>query len=135
MSSPYHTTLNDALALALQTMRGGVARDEDADVMANAVVEFALAAAKVLDDQEPAPPAQTSTLWSGKRSAEVCRINGWGPGTRLVGDERGCRTVIEITAVGEWLMLAKTISQNGEAPKYESESSWTLDCREWAVVL
>jgi hypothetical protein len=34
-------------------------------------------------------------------SAELCRKNGWGPGTRLVGHEGFGDTVIEITAVGE----------------------------------
>lgn len=66
-------------------------------------------------------------------SAEQCRQNGWGPGTRLVGDEGYGPTVIEITAVGESGILAKSISHNGE-PGDEHEARWTLSCREWQEV-
>lgn len=69
----------------------------------------------------------------GKTSAAVCRENGWGVGTRLVGDEGYGPTVIEITAIGEGTMLAKRISQNGQ-PVTQRESSWALYCRDWKVV-
>ena len=62
--------------------------------------------------------------------ADACRRNGWGPGTRLVGDEGYGPTVIEITAVGERMILAKTISHDGK-PQPGRENSWTLDCRDW----
>ena len=66
-------------------------------------------------------------------SAEKCRRNGWGPGTRLVGDKGYGPTVIEITAVGEEGILAKAISHNGK-PAAERESAWTLECRDWQLV-
>ena len=65
--------------------------------------------------------------------AEMCRIFGWGPGTRLQGDEGYGMTVIEITAVGEEKILAKTLSHDG-VPSTRGESSWTLKCREWVEV-
>jgi len=60
--------------------------------------------------------------------AEKCRQNGWGPGTRLVGNDGFRDTVIELTAVGENSVLAKRINSDGDA---EYESSWTLQYREW----
>jgi len=65
--------------------------------------------------------------------ARICKENGWGPGTRLVGDEGNGPTVIEITAIGEHSILAKQISQNG-AKYLGTEGLWCLDCREWKVV-
>ena len=62
--------------------------------------------------------------------ATLCRRNGWGPGTRLVGDEGYGPTVIEITAVGERNILAKRISHDGK-PCQSYESNWTLDLRDW----
>jgi hypothetical protein len=62
--------------------------------------------------------------------ADICRKNGWGIGTRLVGDEGYGPTVIEITGLGETHLLAKTISHNG---KSELEHLWTLSCREWRI--
>ena len=66
-------------------------------------------------------------------SAEKCRSNGWGPGTRLVGDEGHGPTVIEITAVGREGILAGCISQAGEPSDFR-ESSWALDYRDWKEV-
>lgn len=66
--------------------------------------------------------------------AQTCRDNGWGPGTRLVGDEGYGPTVIEITAVGERRLLAKTVSHNGKAPKRPHEGLWTLAYRDWVTV-
>ena len=66
--------------------------------------------------------------------ADTCRRNGWLPGTRLVGDEGYGPTVIEITAVGERLILAKEISHNGGPPiSPRGEVTWTLVCRDWKV--
>lgn len=64
-------------------------------------------------------------------SAELCRRNGWGVGTRLVGDEGYGYgpTTIEITGIGEALIFAKEV-----APKQRSEAAWTLCCREWVEV-
>lgn len=66
--------------------------------------------------------------------ADLCRKNGWGPGTRLVGNEGYGDTVIEITAVGERGILAKRISHDGEPSRSELETSWTLQCRDWSEV-
>lgn len=66
-------------------------------------------------------------------SADLCRQKGWGPGTRLVGDEGHGPTVIEITAVGLHRVLAKVISHNGEA-RHGLENTWTLGYREWQEV-
>jgi hypothetical protein len=65
--------------------------------------------------------------------AERCRQNGWGVGTRLAGDEGYGVTVIEITAIGESRILAKTVSHKGERVD-QSETSWTLVCRDWQAV-
>ena len=62
--------------------------------------------------------------------ADTCRENGWMAGTRLVGDEGYGPTVIEITAVGERLILAKQISQDGKRAERD-EANWTLSCRDW----
>jgi hypothetical protein len=73
-----------------------------------------------------------STLKDYRSAAEICRERGWGPGTRIVGDEGYGPTVIEITAVGHEEILAKTISHNGQPPKWEGgETSWVLWCRDW----
>lgn len=65
--------------------------------------------------------------------ADLCRSRGWGPGTRLVGDEGYGPTVIEITALGERIMLAKHMSHNGVPDPWE-ESLWTLTCRDWREI-
>lgn len=65
--------------------------------------------------------------------AEFCRLNGWGPGARLVGDEGYGPMVIEITAVGERAVLAKVISHDGIPEQSPFENHWTLTCREWRL--
>jgi hypothetical protein len=67
-------------------------------------------------------------------SAKKCRAEGWGPGTRLAGDEGYGVTVIEITAVGEQAILAKSISHKGVEYERTRESMWTLACRDWQPV-
>jgi hypothetical protein len=66
--------------------------------------------------------------------ADVCRNNGWKVGTRLVGDEGYGPTVIELTAIGERNIMAKTISHNGKPEESPLEGNWTLSCRDWKVV-
>lgn len=66
-------------------------------------------------------------------SADLCRRNGWGPGTRLVGDEGYGPTVIEITAVGDESILAKRISHNGQPSTWPFENMWTLEYRPWQL--
>lgn len=76
-----------------------------------------------------------NTLKSHNMSAAaVCRENGWGVGTRLVGDEGYGPTVIEITALGESTMLAKQISHDGDTRKAYRENNWALWCRDWKEV-
>lgn len=74
-----------------------------------------------------------TTLRSNLSCADLCRHNGWTAGTRLVGDEGYGPTVIEITAVGQERILAKSISHNG-LPTNGDEAGWTLDCRDWRPV-
>lgn len=65
--------------------------------------------------------------------ADKCRVNGWTVGTQIVGDEGYGPSVIEITAIGEKRILAKTISRKG-VPVDEGEGNWTLDWRDWQKV-
>lgn len=67
-------------------------------------------------------------------SAEYCNSRGYEVGTRLIGDEGHGPTVIEITAIGEECVLAKTISHNGVLETQLRESSWVFWCREWSVI-
>lgn len=57
--------------------------------------------------------------------ADICRANGWGPGTRLRGEECGAFTTIEVTAVGLSAILA---TAGGD------EGPWALHCRAWEEV-
>lgn len=67
-----------------------------------------------------------------RRPAIVVREHGWSVGTRLVGDEGNGPTVIEITAVGEENVLAKTISRNGKpSASHDRETLWSLSGRDW----
>lgn len=75
-----------------------------------------------------------TTLNSQKSPADICRENGWTPGTRIVGDEGFGPTVIEITAVGDLAILARVVSQNGKPVEFRSEMSWQLLHRDWRVV-
>lgn len=64
-------------------------------------------------------------------SAEMCRQRGWKRGTVLVADDPYLGpTQIVITAVGERLVLARRISQNGEAT-VDHEREWPLPLRDW----
>lgn len=66
--------------------------------------------------------------------AQKCRRKGWQPGTRLAGDEGYGVTVIEITAIGERNILAKSISHDGKPLSPVYESMWDLSCRKWRKV-
>lgn len=72
-----------------------------------------------------------STLGDYREPATICRERGWTVGTQIVGDEGHGPTVIEITAIGEKRILAKTLSHNGRRTPYREEAMWTLDCRDW----
>lgn len=71
---------------------------------------------------------------AGLSPAAICRIKGWGVGTRIVGNEGYGPAVIRITAVGERKILAVTESRNGKPTRDPFESSWVLDCRDWTEV-
>lgn len=70
------------------------------------------------------------TLNSAFSAADICRANGWGPGTRLVGDEGDGPTVLRITAVGVQEILAIVETHSGR-PVAGWEAAWSLDCRDW----
>lgn len=69
----------------------------------------------------------------GHTEAETCALNGWKVGTRLIGDEGYGPTVIELTAIGEARILAKTVSNPSNRP--HGENTWTLASREWEIAL
>lgn len=69
------------------------------------------------------------TLNSKLAPAEICRRNGWGPGTRLVGDEGYGPLTIEITAVGQRSILARVVSDSSGV-----ETMWHLELRDWKPV-
>ena len=74
-----------------------------------------------------------STLNNRKDSAYICRERGWVVGTRLIADDGSVTSVIEITAVGEYSILAKLISENGKEVA-SREGLWTLSFRDWRVL-
>lgn len=63
-------------------------------------------------------------------AAEICRMKGWKVGQRLVGDEGYGPTTIEITAIGERNILAKTVG-TPRGDDIGSEHLWSLDHRDW----
>lgn len=69
-----------------------------------------------------------------RHAAEVCREHGWRAGTRLAGSDHLGATVIKITAVGQRVLLARTISQNHHPAAYGYERSWRLSDRDWYEV-
>lgn len=71
-----------------------------------------------------------STLNDPRPPADICRANGWGPGARLIGDEGYGPEIIEITGLGERLLLAKSVSRKGRAVDGR-EGTWSLQFRDW----
>lgn len=69
----------------------------------------------------------------GDTQRETLKLNGWGVGDILEGDEGSGPNRILITAIGESTFLCKWDYQcNGE---YDEEcGSTVLDCREWKKV-
>lgn len=74
-------------------------------------------------------------------SAQMCRANGWGPGTLIAGDEGYGETVLRITAVGESMVLARMVQtgrQDWEADwdltEADWEADWDLTWRDWHEV-
>lgn len=69
-----------------------------------------------------------------RHAAEICRENGWGIGTRLIGDAGFGPTVIQITSLGEKVMLAKMISHCRSAVGHHEAQAWSLGLRDWCRV-
>ena len=65
--------------------------------------------------------------------ADLCRKNGWTPGTTLEGDDSAGLSRIVITAIGERRILARRTHHDGKAAE-EGESMWTLRYRDWRRV-
>lgn len=76
------------------------------------------------------------TTRPGESAAAACRRKKWKVGDRLVGDDGHRPEVIELTAIGECLVIAKCISRSGSPVEdWESgEHCWTLSCRDWKKV-
>ena len=68
----------------------------------------------------------STTLNSALTDAELCRRNGWGPGTRLIGTQGSTTVTMTVTAIGDDLILAKLDGW--------SEMIWTLKDRDWKVL-
>ena len=66
-----------------------------------------------------------------RTAANIARQRGWGVGTRLVGTDDFGTTVIEITAIGRFLLLASRVDEDGRL--HPTESTWHLDARDWKV--
>lgn len=69
----------------------------------------------------------------GKTDAETCRMNGWGVGAVLVGDEGLGPEKITITAIGNASILARRIENYRGEQVDSSECTWTLVFREWKL--
>lgn len=65
--------------------------------------------------------------------AETCRQNGWVRGQYLRGDEGHGPEIIQITAVGDEMILARLVHSKGKTIA-ESERTWTLSYRVWEPV-
>jgi hypothetical protein len=65
-------------------------------------------------------------MHSRKSSAELCRLNGWGKGTLIIGTSYGLTEVIELTAVGSHSVLAKSA-------RAATDSMWNLLDRCWCA--
>ena len=65
-------------------------------------------------------------------AAVIARDNGWVVGTRLVGSDGHGWTVIEITAIGRFNVLASRVNENGTLTP--DESAWHLEGRRWRVL-
>lgn len=87
--------------------------------------------------QEVAPKIELkTTLNDGRQPAVVAREHGWKVGTKLIAVDNHGPEIIQITALGEDQLLAKSISRNGVAvTDNDSECSWHLDMRDWKVHL
>lgn len=79
-----------------------------------------------------APHCAYESLGSEIPDAELCRLNAWHPGTRLIGtDEAGTVEVIEITAIGRTEVLAMLVMENDIPIPDQDEMRWKLSMRSW----
>ncbi len=78
-------------------------------------------------------PIKAAKVNSGLEAAVECRRHGWAAGTKLIGDEGYGPEVIQITAIGERSILAKSISRD-DKPVNDCEGTWTLSCRDWKEI-
>ena len=62
-------------------------------------------------------------------AADTCRENGWTVGTKLSGAYGTGSIVIQITAIGDDLLLARQVE-----PVPLPETTWTLAIRQWTYV-
>jgi hypothetical protein len=67
------------------------------------------------------------------RDVDICRERGWVAGDRLSGREDSCVTVIELRFIGETMLIAKRVRENGKVVD-GMENGWTLGCRKWRRV-
>lgn len=76
----------------------------------------------------------TADRHPGLSDASICRAEGWTVGTRLVGDEGYGPNILKITAVGETMVLARSVAIRQRGVEYRhGEHAWTLGCRDWQV--
>lgn len=67
----------------------------------------------------------------GKTEADTLRLNGWGVGDILEGDEGYGPQRIRITGIGEELFLCRWLYKKGWS---DESGNTTLSCREWKKV-
>lgn len=65
------------------------------------------------------------------RDADYCRERGWVAGDRLSGREGDMTTTIELRYIGESVLVAKRIRQNGKLTPDAIENTWSLGYRKW----
>jgi hypothetical protein len=66
-------------------------------------------------------------------AAAYCRARGWVRGDLLFGREGARGTTIELRYVGDGILVAKRIREDGK-PVDGREGPWSLGCRRWRRV-
>jgi len=75
-----------------------------------------------------------STRYDHRHAADICHDYGLNVGTFRVGDAGYGPTVIQISALGAKVMLAKIISQSNLPIGYHDAQPWSLLLRDWQSV-
>ena len=75
-----------------------------------------------------------STRHDNRHAADICRERGWSVGTCLAGDAGFGPTVIQITTLGDKVMLAKIVSHGCMSVVYHDAQAWSLSLRDWRPV-